>query len=142
MTEAQEDLQQHQQTTHQSGYHVANAAMEEKLVEATRVLQQVVAQTSQGQSTMANLTQQLVTMQQQLAAKEVEIEQLKKQLLAPRQPRKKFVKKDNGSYCWTHGYLVAKEHTSKMCSSKAPGHQEAATRENTMGGCLLGKPAL
>jgi hypothetical protein len=38
------------------------------------------------------------------------------------------------SYCWTHGLTNNAEHTSKTCSNKAKGHQEAATLDNMMGG--------
>ena len=41
---------------------------------------------------------------------------------------------DPNGYCWTHGYRVHKNHNSANCKSKAPGHQDAATRANPMGG--------
>jgi hypothetical protein len=31
--------------------------------------------------------------------------------------------KDNGSYCWTHGYLVHKDHSGATCKSCAIGHK-------------------
>ena len=46
---------------------------------------------------------------------------------------------DPKGYCWTHGYRVHKNHNSANCKSKAPGHQDAATRENTMGGSTKNK---
>jgi hypothetical protein len=49
-------------------------------------------------------------------------------------------RKDNGSYCWTHGYLVAVNHNSATCTIKRPGHVDTATRENNMGGSQYGKP--
>jgi hypothetical protein len=48
--------------------------------------------------------------------------------------------KDNGSYCWTHGYLVHKDHLGATCKSCAIGHKKEATRANPMGGNLTGKP--
>ena len=48
-------------------------------------------------------------------------------------------KKDNGNYCWTHGFVVGKDHTSETCTHRAPGHKKEATRENTMGGSTAGK---
>jgi hypothetical protein len=39
-----------------------------------------------------------------------------------------------GNYCWTHGHRVSQNHTSGTCGTKAPGHQDAATAANTMGG--------
>ena len=47
---------------------------------------------------------------------------------------------DQGSYCWTHGFLVHKDHTSGNCRSKAPGHKDDATRTDTKGGNQTGKP--
>ena len=49
---------------------------------------------------------------------------------------KKF---DPKGYCWSHGFKVTPNHTSKTCTDRKPGHKEAATRENTMGGSQLNK---
>ena len=38
------------------------------------------------------------------------------------------------NYCWTHGHLVSKHHTSATCANKAPGHRNDATASNTFGG--------
>ena len=37
-------------------------------------------------------------------------------------------------YCWSHGFMKNPEHTSATCNFKKPGHKEAATALNTMGG--------
>jgi hypothetical protein len=58
---------------------------------------------------------------------------------APAQKRTK-TKLDPNGYCWTHGYMVRVGHTSATCTDKKLGHQEAATRTNTMGGTERGKP--
>jgi hypothetical protein len=47
---------------------------------------------------------------------------------------------DPQGYCWSHGYKVARGHNSKDCKGKIPGHQDGATRTNTMGGSEKGKP--
>ncbi|KAL7475994.1 hypothetical protein ACHAW6_007122, partial [Cyclotella cf. meneghiniana] len=47
--------------------------------------------------------------------------------------------KDINGYCWTHGFKVKKGHTSKTCTQRAEGHQEKATRRNTMGGSEANK---
>ncbi len=39
-----------------------------------------------------------------------------------------------GSYCWTHGHCISREHTSATCANKAPGHRDDATSANTFGG--------
>ena len=48
--------------------------------------------------------------------------------------------RDQGSYCWSHGYHVAANHNSKNCRNKKPGHQDEATRDNPMNGSTYGKP--
>jgi predicted metalloprotease len=48
---------------------------------------------------------------------------------------------DNGSYCWSHGYLVHSQHTSATCRNKKEGHIDGATRSNNVGGSQRGKPA-
>jgi hypothetical protein len=46
---------------------------------------------------------------------------------------------DPQGYCWSHGYKVARGRNSKDCKGKIPGHQDAATRTNPMGGSEKGK---
>ena len=48
-------------------------------------------------------------------------------------------KKDNVNYCWTHGYVVVKNHGSPSYTHTTPGHKSDATRADTMGGSLAGK---
>ena len=42
-------------------------------------------------------------------------------------------KKDNGNYCWTHGFVVGNSHTGPSCTHTAPGQKANATWDNTMG---------
>jgi hypothetical protein len=46
---------------------------------------------------------------------------------------------NNDSYCWSHGFQVAKSHTSATCNVRKAGHQETATKVDTMGGVQWGK---
>ena len=32
-------------------------------------------------------------------------------------------------YCWTHGFIVIKRHSSHTCSTSASGHQRTASRK-------------
>jgi hypothetical protein len=57
-------------------------------------------------------------------------------------PRERKPSSYHGSYCWSHGFHVATVHTSAFCRTRRPGHQVAATRQNTMGGNLQGKPTI
>ena len=43
------------------------------------------------------------------------------------------------SYCWTHGFVMCANHTSKTCNNKASGHKVEATKDNTMEGNLANK---
>jgi hypothetical protein len=40
-------------------------------------------------------------------------------------------KKKDPLYCWTHGCL---DHASPACNNKIPGHMDAATYTNQLGG--------
>ena len=46
---------------------------------------------------------------------------------------------NNDNHCWTHGFQVGATHTSHACPAKKAGHQDAATKDNTMGGSQRGK---
>jgi hypothetical protein len=51
----------------------------------------------------------------------------------PREPM------DPHGYCWSCGFKVSTIHNSVTCERKKDGHQDAATRSNTMGGNQFGK---
>jgi len=59
----------------------------------------------------------------------------------PRDSRTQWVATDEGSYCWTHGFNVSRNHNSCNCRTKAAGHKDEATRANIRGGSKIGKPA-
>jgi hypothetical protein len=53
----------------------------------------------------------------------------------PRRPFQATVRcNHNENYCWTHGWDCAPSHKSQTCTCPGPGHQNEATRANTMGG--------
>merc|ERR1712155_138845 len=56
----------------------------------------------------------------------------------PQNPFKRF---DNTNYCWSCGWDVEPWHTSRTCPAhrQYAGHQEAADKNNTMGGTNTGK---
>jgi hypothetical protein len=102
--------------------------------------------TTQGQgyhpATIASLvatTQDLTT---QLATKDTVIADLRRQLQArPTSARADQGGNipDNTNYCWTHGWVVANDHTSASCTRQRQGHKSTATRADTMGGNDRGK---
>jgi hypothetical protein len=57
-------------------------------------------------------------------------------------PKVRAPKTDQGSYCWSHGYLCHKDHTSMNCMFPKAGHCKEATRGNNMGGNQEGKPVV
>ena len=85
---------------------------------------------------LSSITSSVTDLRQQVADLKRENEQLRQ-----RQPRRPRTRRDNGNYCWTHGYRVGNQHTSATCQNKAPGHQDNATRANTMGGSEANKPS-
>ena len=84
---------------------------------------------------LSAVTTSLTNLQQQLTELKKENASLRNNRL--RQPR---ARRYNGNYCWMHGYRIGNKHTSETCQNKAPGHQDHATRDNTMGGSLANKP--
>ena len=54
----------------------------------------------------------------------------------------RWEKKDCGSYCHTHGYLIGPKHTSETCRQPGPNHNKQATRQNPMGSNMEGKPTM
>jgi hypothetical protein len=38
------------------------------------------------------------------------------------------------NYYWSHGYKLARNHTSMNCLHPKPGHKKEATKSNNMGG--------
>ena len=54
--------------------------------------------------------------------------------------KREHVPLNPSGYCWSHGYKVCQGHTSKTCGRKLQGHQEEATRTNTLGGKMWNKP--
>ena len=74
---------------------------------------------------LSSITSSVTDLQQQLADLKRENEQLHN-----KQTRRPRTRRDNRNYCWTRG----------TCQNKAPGHQDNATRENTMGGSEANKP--
>ena len=85
---------------------------------------------------LSSITSSVTDLQQQVADLKRENDQLRQ-----RQPQRPRTRRDNGNYCWTDGYRVGNQHTSATCQNKAHGHQDNATRANTMGGSEANKPS-
>jgi predicted RNase H-like nuclease (RuvC/YqgF family) len=87
----------------------------------------------------AKLATQLEAAQAQIAQLKDEIAALKNKIKPDWQGQRPIKMTNNDSYCWSHGYQVAKSHTSATCNMKKSIHNDAANKSNTMGGVQWGK---
>jgi predicted RNase H-like nuclease (RuvC/YqgF family) len=90
-------------------------------------------------TTNAKLANQLEDAHALIAQLKNEIAMLKNKIKPDWQGQRPVKKTNNDSYCWSHGYQVARSHTSATCNMKKSGHQDAATKIDTMGGVQWGK---
>lgn len=50
--------------------------------------------------------------------------------------KRKELREEDISYCYTHGYTPNKKHNGFTCTNKCPGHKDEATKRNWMGGSI------
>jgi phage shock protein A len=98
------------------------------------------------QGTVATLTTTNPKLDNQLEAAHALIAQLKNEIATLKnkikpawQGQRPAKTTNNNSYCWSHGNQLAKLHTSATCNMKKNGHQDAATKIDTMGVVQWGK---
>jgi hypothetical protein len=138
------------QTTQQSGFHSANIMIEqgrdESMQDTVDAIAQLSTETASDRGTVATLNTTNAKLATQLEAAHAQIAQLKNEIatlknkIKPAWQGQRPVKTTNiNSYCWSHGYQVAKLHTSATCNIKNSRHQDAANKSNTMGGVQCGK---
>jgi hypothetical protein len=104
--------------------------IDDSMQETAEAIVQLAMATASDRGTVATLTTTNAKLANQLEAAHSLIAQLKSEIAT-------F--KINDSYCWSHGYQVAKSHTSATCNVRKTGHQESATKIDTMGGVQWGK---
>jgi hypothetical protein len=138
------------QTAQQSGFHSANIMIEqgrdESMQDTVDAIAQLATATASERGTVATLTTTNAKLATQLEAAQAQIAQLKNEIatlknkIKPAWQGQRPVKTtNNDSYCWSHGYQVAKSYTSATCNMKKSGHQDAVNKSNTMGGVQWGK---
>jgi hypothetical protein len=138
------------QTAQQSGFHSANMMIEQgrddSIQEIVDAIAQVATATASDRGTVATLKTTNAKLANQLEAAHALIAQLKHEIATLKnkikpawQGQRPAKTTNNDSYCWSHGYQVAKSHTSATCNMKKNGHQDAATKIDTMGGVQRGK---
>jgi hypothetical protein len=138
------------QTTQQSGFHSANMMIEQgqddSMQETVEATAQLATETASDRGKVATLTTTNAKLANQLEAAHALIAQLKSEIatlknkIKPAWQGQRPAKTTNtDSYCWSHGDQVAKSHTSATCNVRKNGHQEAATKIDTVGGVQWGK---
>jgi hypothetical protein len=138
------------QTAQQSGFHSANMMIEhgqeEMMQDTVDDIAQLATAKSSDRGTVATLTAtnaklatQLEAAQAQIAHLKDEVADLKNKIKPAWQGQRPHKTTNNDSYCWSHGYQVAKSHTSATCNMKKSGHKDTATKSNPMGGVQWGK---
>jgi hypothetical protein len=138
------------QTAQQSGFHSANMMIEQSrddsMQETAEAIAQLAMATASDRGTVAALTTTNAKLANQLEAAHALIAQLESQIATLKikikpvwQGQRPARTTNNDSYCWSHGYQVAKSHTSATCNVRKTGHQETATKIDTMGGVQWGK---
>jgi hypothetical protein len=102
--------------------------------------------TASDRGTVATLTTTNAKLATPLEAAHAHITQLKNEIatlknkIKPAWQGQRHVKTTNkDSYCWSHGYQLAKSYMSATCNMKKSGHQDAANKRNTMGRLQWGK---
>jgi hypothetical protein len=135
------------QTAQQSGFHSANMMIEQGRDDSMQETSEAIAQLATAMaSDRATLTTTNAKLANQLEAAHALIAQLKSEIATLKikikpvwQGQQPAITTNNDSYCWSHGYQVAKSHTSATCNVRKTGHQEAAKKIDTMGGVQWGK---
>jgi hypothetical protein len=147
--EAHLDLRLAQGTSQEGGYHGANNAMDSFVTETADAFANLATATASDRQMLANLTASNAELTKQIAAKDVEIASLRSSgrgsnRTADRSSDRSSDRTQNSSrrrynntnYCWTHGYDIARNHTSQSCRFPNNGHQREATRDNLLNGSL------
>jgi hypothetical protein len=111
------------QTAQQSGFHSANMMIEqgrgESMQDTVDAIAQLSTATATYRGTVATLTTTNAKLATQLEAAHAQITQLKNEITtlknkmkSARQRQRPVKATNNDSYCWSHGYQVAKSHMS------------------------------
>jgi hypothetical protein len=119
---------------------------DESMQDTAEAITQLATAKASDRGTVATLTATNVKLATHLEAAHALIPQLKNEIVTLKskikpawQGQRPIKTTNNDSYCWWHGYQVARSHTSATCNMKKSGHQDAANKCNTMGGVQWGK---
>jgi predicted RNase H-like nuclease (RuvC/YqgF family) len=119
---------------------------DDSIQETAESIAQMVTATASDRGTVATLTTTNAKLANQLEAAHALIAQLKSKIATLKikikpvwQGQRPTRTTNNDIYYWSHGYQVAKSHTSATCNVRRTGHQAAAMKIDTMGGIQWGK---
>jgi predicted RNase H-like nuclease (RuvC/YqgF family) len=119
---------------------------DDSMQETAEAIVQLATATASDRGTVATLTTANAKLANEIEAAHALIEQLKSKIATLKikikpvwQWQRPTRTTNNDSNCWSHGYQVAKSHTSATCNIRKTGHQETATEVDTMGGVQWGK---
>jgi hypothetical protein len=160
--EAHQDLRDSQITSKQSGYHDANAVLndaDDALLDqhdTAKAIANLATATASNRVTVASLTatnstlaSALTQANNKLSLANAVASALKLELATfratpnndhrttPANTSRTY--QANNNYWWSHGYKVNGCHTSTSCLKPATGHQHDATKDNNKGGSQRGK---
>jgi hypothetical protein len=127
------------QTAQQSVFHSANMMIEQgkddSMQETAEAIAQLATATASDRSTVATLTTTNAKLANQLEAAHTLIAQLKSEIVTLKnkikpawQGQQPARTTNNDSYCWSHGYQVAKSHTSATCNVRKKGIKKLQRR--------------
>ena len=149
--QAQRELRDQQRTAQQARFQAngiwcqPTKTNEIPLQETAESLANLATATASDRQALQNLTNTVKELSNQIKAKDKQIEDLIKSMNrnmpgGNNTKSTRWEKKDCGSYCHTHGFLVGPKHNSETCQQPGPNHNRNATRQNPMGGNMEGKP--
>ena len=149
--QAQRELRDQQHTAQQAGFQAngiwcqPNTNNDNPLQETAEALASLATATASDRQALQNLTNTVKELSNQIKAKDKQIDELIKAMnrnstSSTNTKSTWWEKKDCGSYCHTHGYLVGPKHNLETCRQPGPNHNRNATRQNPMGGNMEGKP--
>jgi hypothetical protein len=149
-TTAHREFHLNNKIAQQSGFHSVNMMIEqgrnERMQDTVDAIAQLETATASDRGTVATVTTNNAKLATQLEAAQAQISQLKNEISTLKnkikpawQGQRPIKTTNNDSYCWSHGYQVAKSHTSATCNMKKSGHQDAANKSNPVGGVQWGK---
>jgi hypothetical protein len=123
------------QTAQQSGFHSANMMIEQGrddlMQETSEAIAQLATATASDWGTVGTITTTNANIANQLEAANALIAQLKSEITTLKikikpvwQGQLPTRTTNNDSYCWSHGYQVAKSHTSATCNVRKLGNKK------------------